>query len=30
MPHAVQVADLQRIAEDNRISLEGKAILLYR
>jgi len=29
MSQAVQVADLQRIAEDTRISLEGKAILLY-
>lgn len=29
MAHAVQVADLQRIAEDIRLTLEAKAILVY-
>lgn len=29
MPEAVQVADIQRIAEDARLTLEAKAILVY-
>lgn len=29
MSHAVQVADLQRIASDTRLTLEAKAILFY-